>query len=91
MIKTASDHLNEARQLRNRIVAGRTNLTPVQAWAQVCRQCAIANSKRWEELAGRVHGHADNTWFANLDRIWWDARARQRVAVRELETTRAAA
>ena len=91
MSKTASDHMNKARRLRDTINAGKTNLAAPQAWAQVCRQCAIANSKRWDEIGGRVHTRLDNSWFANLDRIWWDARARQESAVRELDTNRAAA
>jgi hypothetical protein len=76
MQTTAYDHLAAAIALRDRIVAKQTNETPVQAWAGVCRQCAIASDAMHRELAGKAHhSFSDNRFFARLDRIWWNAKA----------------
>jgi hypothetical protein len=72
---TAQDHFNTARTLRDRIISGKSNELPVQAWAAVARECAIANNKMWAELGNRVHGRAQHVWFSNLDRLWWAAKA----------------
>lgn len=75
MARTADDHYNEALSIRDRILSGSTNERLVQAWASVCRECAKANDKYWAELGGRVHGRAQQAFFANLDRVWWNAKA----------------
>ena len=72
---TAHEHYRKAVELRNRIVAGQSNERPVQAWAAVCRQCAKANDAMRRELGGKVHTRLDHSFFNNLDRIWWAAKA----------------
>lgn len=75
MTNTSHDHFKAAVALRNRIVSGQTNETPVQAWAAVARQCAIANDKFWAEQGSRIHGRAQQAFLSNLDKISWAARA----------------
>lgn len=72
---TAHDHYAAAIALKNRIVAGQSNERPVQAWASVARECAIANNKFWAEQGARVHGHSQQAFLSNLDKVWWTAKA----------------
>jgi hypothetical protein len=65
---TAADaHYRNAIQLRSRIVSGASNERPVQAWAAVCRACAMANDAFWREMGDRVHGRAAQAFLTNLD------------------------
>lgn len=77
MTRTAADSFYfNAIALRDRIMAGQTNETLVQAWASVCRECAKANDARRRELADKAaYGYAENQWFVRLDRVWWHAKA----------------
>lgn len=75
MTKTAHDHYKAALALRDRILSGKSNERPVQAWAAVARECAKANDKFWAEMGGRVHGRSQQSFLENLDRIWWSAKA----------------
>ncbi|WP_234053639.1 MULTISPECIES: hypothetical protein [unclassified Xanthobacter] len=73
---TAADEFyKNAIALRGRIVAGRSNERPVQAWAAVARECAKASDAMRRELGNRVHGRAQQAWFNNLDKLWWAAKA----------------
>lgn len=73
---TAYQHYQQAVQLRDRVVSGQSNQRPVQAWAAVCRECAKASDAMHRELTGRsFYGRADLSFFNNLDRIWWSAKA----------------
>lgn len=73
---TAADaHYRNAIQLRSRIVSGASNERPVQAWAAVCRACAMANDAFWREMGDRVHGRAAQAFLTNLDRVWDRAKA----------------
>lgn len=73
-MKTAHDHYKAAIALRDRIVSGSSNERPVQAWAAVARECAKASDKFRAENPG-VHGRSQQSFFNNLDKIWWAARA----------------
>ena len=73
--RTAHDHYKAAIALRNRILDGAVNETPVQAWAAVARECAKAESKFFAENEGRVHGRSHQSFLNNLDRVAWYARA----------------
>jgi len=75
MTKTAYDFYNEAIALRNNIVAGKTNETPIMAWAAVCRACAKANNAKRNEMGRNVATRLDLSFFNNLDRVWWVAKA----------------
>lgn len=77
MTRTAADNLYfNAIALRDRIIAGRTNETLVQAWAAVCRECAKADHARRRELAHKAaYSYSDNQWFVRLDRVWDYAKA----------------
>ena len=70
----AHEHYQEAIRLRDRAIAGQTNQTPIQAWASVCRECAIADWKRRAELKAD-HNNSDNRFFRNLQQVWWFAKA----------------
>lgn len=73
--RTAYDHYKAAIALRDRVLGGKSNQTPVQAWASVCRECAKAESKFFAENEGRVHGASQRSFLNNLDRVWWAAKA----------------
>jgi len=75
---TAEGFYQQAVTLQGRIIRGESNERPVQAWAAVCRACANAsNAKRTELLAFAKYGYtrSELSWFNNLERIWWVARA----------------
>ena len=74
-MKTAHDHYKAAIELRSRILSGKTNERPVQAWASVARECSIAESKFHAENEGRIHGRAHQSFLTNLDKVNWAARA----------------
>ncbi len=67
-------YMNRARDMADRIIAGTTNQTPVQAWAAVARECAKAESAYRAENPG-VHGRRHQAFFANLDKLRWAAQA----------------
>jgi hypothetical protein len=74
-MRDATDIYRNAIAMRDRILSGMSNETPVQAWAAVCRECAKANDgRRLELLHKAAHSHADNQFFARLDRVWDYAR-----------------
>lgn len=73
--RTAHDHYKAALALRNRILDGAVNETPVQAWAAVARECAKAEDAFRRENEGRVHGRSQQAFLTNLDRVAWYARA----------------
>lgn len=77
------DHYNAAIALRDRIVRGQSNERPVQAWAAVARECAIALNKFLAENAGRVHGRSHHSFLDNLDRVSWFARAQVETLARK--------
>lgn len=81
---TAHDHYKRAIELKNRIIAGQSNETPVQAWAGVCRACAKASNAKWNELGDRVHGPSQHSFFNNLDRVWWAAKAQVETLARQV-------
>lgn len=81
---TSHDHYKAAIALRDRIISGQSNELPVQAWAHVCRACAKANDAKRRELDGRVHGRADHSFFNNLDRVWWAAKAQVETLARKV-------
>jgi hypothetical protein len=80
---TAHDHYKAAIALRDRIISRQVNETPVQAWAAVCRECAKANDAKRRELGDKVHGRADHSFFNNLDRVWWAAKAQVETLARK--------
>ena len=71
---TSYDHMNKARDMAARIIDGATNLTLVQAWAAVARECAKAESAFYAENPG-VHGRRHQAFLTNLDKLQWAARA----------------
>lgn len=73
--RTAHDHYKAAIVLRDRILDGKSNERPVQAWAAVCRECAKAEWKFRLENEGRVHGRSHQAFLTNLDRVAWYAHA----------------
>lgn len=73
---TAHDHYLNAIRLRDRIVSDQSNEPPVMAWAAVCRECAKANSAKRRELDGlSAYTRLELSFFSNLDRVWWFAKA----------------
>jgi hypothetical protein len=71
----AFTHYNEARRLQGLAISG-SNQTPVQAWAAVCRQCAIANDKFRNALKDHLsYTRLELNFLNNLERIWGPARA----------------
>lgn len=71
----ADTFYQNAKTLRDRAMSGQSNQLPVQAWADVARECAKASDAMHAELGNRVHGRAQHVWFSNLDKIWWAAKA----------------
>lgn len=78
----AQAHYEVAIELRNRIIASQSNETPVQAWAGVCRQCAIASSKKRAEINDITYTRAELSFFNNVDRIWTPAKAQVQTLAR---------
>ena len=70
-------HYTNAVALRNRIVAGQTNQTPVMAWAGVCRECAAADHALRSANAGQSLGRLELNFLNSLDAIWWTAKAQR--------------
>lgn len=83
MTTTAHSHYTAALELRSRILAGQSNERPVQAWAAVCRQCAIASRKFRDEINDITYTRADLSFLNNLDRVWWYAKAQVETLARE--------
>lgn len=80
----AHQHYQQAIQLRNRIISGQSNERPVQAWAAVCRECAKASDAMRRELADRsFYSRLDLSFFNNLDRVWWYAKAQVETLAKE--------
>jgi hypothetical protein len=75
MTSTAHSYYKAAIQLRDRILSGKTNELPAQAWAAVARECAKAESKFYAENEGRIHGRSHQSFLINLDKVNWAARA----------------
>lgn len=75
MTKTSHDFYKTAIELRDRILSGKSNERPVQAWAAVARECAKAENKFYAENEGRIHGRAHQAFLSNLDKIAWAANA----------------
>ncbi len=78
----AHGHYELALQLRNRIIAGQSNETPVQAWAGVVRNCAIAASKFRAEVNQMTYTRAELAFLNNIDRIWQPAKAQVQTLTR---------
>ena len=77
-MKTSYEFYNEAVRLRQNIFDGTTNLTPVMAWAMVCRACANAENAHRRQMAEAKQTFAhrsDLSFFNNLDSIHWYAKA----------------
>lgn len=72
---TAIDLYNNALRLRDRAVSGQSNELPVQTWAAVCRECAKASNAKRHELNGLDATRLDLSFFNNLNRVWWYAKA----------------
>jgi hypothetical protein len=79
MTQTGHDFYKEAIVLRNRILDGKSNETPVMAWAAVCRACAKANDAYRREFDAKSFGYGytrfEISMLNNLDRVWWIAKA----------------
>jgi len=71
----SDEHYKAAISLRNRVLDGKTNETPVMAWAAVCRECAKANDAKRREINSLVYTRSELAFFNNLDRVWWYAKA----------------
>lgn len=80
---TYHDHLSAAAGLRDRILSGSTNETPVRAWAAVCRECAFANEKARAALADNAAPvHPSKAFLNSLQQLWWFAKAQHEALVR---------
>lgn len=82
--RTSHDHYNAAIILRGRILSGQSNEKPVQAWAAVARQCAIAEDKFRAENEGRIHGRSHQSFLNNLDKVAWFASAQVETLARKV-------
>lgn len=74
MTKTSHQLYDEMIALRNRVIAGQSNLPAIQAWAAVARACVWASRARREERNGD-YTRLDLNFFNNISRIEWFARA----------------
>lgn len=79
----AYNHYNAAIALRDRILDGKSNERPVQAWAAVARECAKAENAYRVATEGHIHGRSDQSFLTNLDKISWAARAQVETLAKE--------
>jgi len=62
-------------RLRDLARDGKSNQTPVMAWAAVARECANAERAFRDERGGKVYGRADLAFLDSISRVNWFARA----------------